>query len=141
PVVYRPMYGSFGGALHKTSLTFLSRAAVNAGVRERLGLKKNTVAVNRCRRVTKKDMVNNDALPRIEVNPETYEVRADGVLLSCEPADVLPMAQRYFLFLNRGGHGGSHPPGRSPPNVWSSPSASSASQTFRRPHAPSRAIR
>jgi urease subunit alpha len=98
PVVYRPMYGSFGGALHKTSLTFLSRAAVNAGVRERLGLKKNTVAVNRCRRVTKKDMVNNDALPRIEVDPETYEVRADGVLLTCEPAQVLPMAQRYFLF-------------------------------------------
>ncbi len=98
PVVYRPMYGSFGGAMHTTSLTFLSRAAVNAGVRERLGLKKNAVAVNRCRRVTKKDMVNNDALPRIEVDPETYEVRADGVLLTCEPAQVLPMAQRYFLF-------------------------------------------
>ncbi len=98
PVIYRPMFGSFGGALHSTSLTFLSRAAVHAGLREKLGLKKNTVAVNHCRGLTKRDMVNNDALPRIEVDPDTYEVRADGVLLTCEPAQVLPMAQRYFLF-------------------------------------------
>ena len=66
--------------------------------REKLGLKKNTVAVNRCRGLTKRDMVNNDALPRIEVDPDTYEVRADGVLLTCEAAQVLAMAQRYFLF-------------------------------------------
>jgi urease subunit alpha len=98
PVIYRPMFGSFGGALHSTSLTFLSRAAVNGGLREKLGLKKHTVAVNHCRGLTKRDMVNNDALPRIEVDPDTYEVRADGVLLTCEPAQVLPMAQRYFLF-------------------------------------------
>jgi urease subunit alpha len=98
PVIYRPMYGSFGGALHTTSLTFLSRAAMNAGVREKLGLKKNAFAVNRCRGLTKRDMINNDALPHIEVDPDTYKVRADGVLLTCEPAQVLPMAQRYFLF-------------------------------------------
>jgi urease subunit alpha len=98
PVIYRPMFGSFGGALHSTSLTFLSRAGVNAGLREKLGLKKNAVAVNHCRGLTKRDMVNNDALPRIEVDPDTYEVRADGVVLTCEPAQVLPMAQRYYLF-------------------------------------------
>ena len=98
PVIYRPMFGSFGGASHSTSLTFLSRAAVNAGLPEKLGLKKNTAAVNHCRGLTKRDMVNNDALPRMEVDPDTYEVRADGVLLTCEAAQVLPMAQRYFLF-------------------------------------------
>src|ERR1700726_3352043 len=98
PVIYRPMFGSFGGALHSTSFTFLSHAAVNAGLREKLGLKKNAVAVNHCRGLTKLDMINNDALPRIEVDPDTYEVRADGALLTCEAAQVLPMAQRYFLF-------------------------------------------
>ena len=98
PVIYRPMYGSFGGALHSTSLTFVSRAAVHSGLAEKLGLKKKAVAVNHCRGLTKRDMINNDALPRMEVDPDTYEVRADGVLLTCEPAQVLPMAQRYFLF-------------------------------------------
>jgi urease subunit alpha len=98
PVIYRPMYGSYGGALHSTSLTFLSRAAMHSGLREKLGLKKKAVAVKHCRGLTKKDMINNDALPRIEVDPDTYEVRADGVLLTCEAAQVLPMAQRYFLF-------------------------------------------
>jgi urease subunit alpha len=71
---------------------------MNAGLGEKLGLKKSTVAVNHCRGLTKRDMVNNDALPRIEVDPDTYEVRADGMLLTCEAAQVLPMAQRYFLF-------------------------------------------
>ncbi len=98
PVTYRPMYGSFGGAVHTTSLTFVSRAAINADLPGKLGLKKHTIAVNRCRGLSKRDMVNNDALPRIEVDPETYEVRADGVLLTCEPAQILAMAQRYFLF-------------------------------------------
>jgi urease subunit alpha len=98
PVIFRPMYGSFGGALHSTSLTFVSRAAVHSGLREKLGLKKRAVAVNHCRGLSKRDMINNDALPRMEIDPETYEVRADGVLLTCEPAQVLPMAQRYFLF-------------------------------------------
>ncbi len=98
PVIYRPMFGAYGGALHRTSRTFLSKAALNAGIPGKLGLKKNAVAVNRCRGLTKRDMINNDALPRIEVDPDTYEVRADGQLLTCEAAQVLPMAQRYFLF-------------------------------------------
>jgi len=98
PVIYRPMFGSFGGALHSTSLTFLSKAALKAGIPAKLGLKKTAVAVSKCRGLTKRDMVNNDALPLMEVDPDTYEVRADGVLLTCEPAQILPMAQRYFLF-------------------------------------------
>jgi urease subunit alpha len=98
PVIYRPMFGAHGGALHRTSLTFLSKAALNADIPGELGLKKTAVPVKRCRGLTKRDMVNNDALPRIEVDPETYEVRADGQLLTCEAAQILPMAQRYFLF-------------------------------------------
>jgi len=98
PVIYRPMYGSYGGALHSASMTFLSKAAMRSELRAKLGLKKKTVAVNHCRGLTKKDMINNDALPHIEVDADTYEVRADGVLLTCEAAQVLPMAQRYFLF-------------------------------------------
>jgi urease subunit alpha len=98
PVIYRPMFAAYGGALHRTSLTFLSKAALRAGLPGELGLKKTAVAVNRCRGLTKRDMVNNDALPRIEVDPDTYEVRADGQLLTCEAAQVLPMAQRYYLF-------------------------------------------
>ena len=98
PVIYRPMFGAYGGALGRTSLTFLSRAALNADIPGKLGLEKKAVAVNRCRGLTKHDMIHNDALPRIEVDPDTYEVRADGQLLTCEAAEVLPMAQRYFLF-------------------------------------------
>ena len=98
PVIYRPMFGSYGGALHSTSLTFLSKAAVHMGVPAKLGLKKKCVAVTHCRGLTKRDMVHNDALPKMEVDADTYEVRADGVLLTCEAAQVLPMAQRYFLF-------------------------------------------
>jgi urease subunit alpha len=98
PVLYRPMFGSFGRALQATSVTFVSKAAVEAGVPGRLCLGKRAVAVSKCRSLSKKDMIHNDALPRIEVDPETYEVRADGLLLTCEPAAVLPMAQRYFLF-------------------------------------------
>jgi urease subunit alpha len=98
PVVYRGMFGSFGGALHATSLTFVSKAALNAGLPARLGLRKPVVAVGHCRNLSKRDMILNDALPKMEVDPETYEVRADGELLTCEPAKVLPMAQRYFLF-------------------------------------------
>jgi urease subunit alpha len=98
PVIYRPMFGAYGGALHRTSLTFVSKAAMKAGIPGKLSLKKTAVAVNRCRGLTKRDMVNNDTLPRIEVDPDTYEVRADGQLLTCEAAQVLPMAQRYYLF-------------------------------------------
>jgi len=98
PVIYRPMFGAFGGATTATSVTFVSKAALDAGVPDRIGMRKRAVAVANCRSLTKRNMLNNDALPKMEVDPETYEVRADGVLLTCEPADVLPMAQRYFLF-------------------------------------------
>ncbi len=98
PVLYRPMFGSFGGALASTSVTFVSQAALKAGVPDQLQLKKNVSAVKRCRGLSKKDMIHNDALPRIDVDPETYEVRADGELMTCDPAQNLSMAQRYFLF-------------------------------------------
>ncbi len=98
PVLYRPMFGSFGGAVAATSLTFMSKAALEAEIPAKLGLKKMAVAVENCRTVGKANMIHNDAMPKIEVDPETYEVHADGELLTCEPAEVLPMAQRYFLF-------------------------------------------
>ncbi len=98
PVRYRPMFGSVGKALQATSVTFVSKAALEAGIPSRLGLQKQIVAVSRCRGLTKRDMIHNNALPRMEVDSETYEVRADGQLLTCEPATTLPMAQRYFLF-------------------------------------------
>ena len=98
PVLYRPMFAAYGLASARTSVTFVSKAAFDAGVPKQLGLSRRAVAVSRCRGIGKRDMVLNDALPRIEVDPETYEVRADGVRLTCEPATVLPMAQRYFLF-------------------------------------------
>lgn len=98
PVHMRPMFGSFAGAIATTSLTFLSQAAMTAGIPQQLGLQKTTVAVSGTRNLTKRDLKLNDALPHMEVDPETYEVRADGELLTCEPATVLPMAQRYFLF-------------------------------------------
>jgi urease subunit alpha len=98
PVLYRPMFGSFGRALGATSVTFVSKAALDADVPRRLGLGRRALAVSRCRSIGKRDMIHNAALPRLEVDAETYEVRADGELLTCEPARVLPMAQRYFLF-------------------------------------------
>ena len=98
PVHYRPMFAAFGKAPASTSLTFVSAAAADAGLRERLSLAKPCVAVRGTRSVTKQDMKLNDYRPVMEVDPQTYEVRADGRLLTCEPADVLPMAQRYFLF-------------------------------------------
>ncbi len=98
PVLYRPMFGAFGGATAATSLTFVSKAALEAEIPQKLGLKKTAVAVENCRNIGKADMIHNSATPIIEVDPETYEVRADGELLTCEPAEVLPMAQRYFLF-------------------------------------------
>jgi urease subunit alpha len=98
PVLYRPMFGSFGGAIAPTSLTFVSREAMERGIPDALGLKKTAVAVRNCRAIGKADLIHNDAMPNIEVDPETYEVRADGELLTCEPATELPMAQRYFLF-------------------------------------------
>ncbi|MCF4967301.1 urease subunit alpha [Nostoc sp. CMAA1605] len=98
PVHMRPMFGSFAGAKHATSLTFVSQGALARDIPQQLGLKKSAVAVSGTRQLTKQDMKLNDALPHIEVDPETYEVKADGELLTCEPATVLPMAQRYFLF-------------------------------------------
>ncbi|NER06174.1 MAG: urease subunit alpha [Okeania sp. SIO3C4] len=98
PVVMQPMFASFGGAIAATSLTFVSQVALESGIDARLELKKSAVAVANTRQISKQDMKLNDALPEIDVDPETYEVRADGELLTCEPATVLPMAQRYFLF-------------------------------------------
>lgn len=98
PVHSRPMFASFGGAIAGTSLTFVSQAALDLDIKGRLNLQKPTIAVSGTRNISKRDMKHNDLLPRIEVDPETYEVRADGELLTCEPAEVLPMAQRYFLF-------------------------------------------
>ena len=98
PVHYRPMFGSYGGALTQGSLTFVSQAGIAAGVPARAGLHKAIATVKGCRSVTKHDMIHNAWLPKMEIDPQTYEVRADGQLLTCEPATELPMAQRYFLF-------------------------------------------
>ncbi|HUP08210.1 MAG TPA: urease subunit alpha, partial [Caldimonas sp.] len=98
PVHQRPMFGAYGAAMHPTCVTFTSQAAIEGGVPARLGLQRRMVAVKHTRAVGKRDMVLNAGTPRIEVDPQTYEVRADGVLLTCEPASELPMARRYFLF-------------------------------------------
>ena len=98
PIISRPMFGAFGQALFSTNLTFVSQSALDRDIPKKLGLRKRVAAVKNCRTVKKRDLKLNDALPKIEVDPETYEVRADGQLLKCEPAAVLPMAQRYFLF-------------------------------------------
>jgi urease subunit alpha len=98
PVHTRPMWGAYGRSVERGAVSFVSAAAAASGIGRTLGLAKQTVAVHRTRGIGKADMKLNDALPHVEVNPETYEVRADGVLLTCEPAEVLPMAQRYFLF-------------------------------------------
>jgi len=98
PVHYRPMFGAFGKALTASSLMFVSKAAVRSGLRNKLGVEKQFVAVTNTRKISKKNMIHNGATPQIDVDPETYEVRADGELLTCAPAETLPMAQRYFLF-------------------------------------------
>ena len=98
PVHGRPMFATFGRACTATALSFVSQAAHERDVAQQLGLGKRAVPVRNTRAIGKKDMKLNDALPRIEVDPETYEVRADGELLTCEPASELPLAQRYFLF-------------------------------------------
>ena len=98
PALYRPMFGAFGAATAATSVTFLSQEAVSSSLAARIGLRKIITPVRNCRRIAKKDMVHNSATPKIDVDPETYEVRVDGQLITCEPARVLPLAQRYFLF-------------------------------------------
>lgn len=98
PIISRPMFGAFGRALTSTSLTFVSQASLDREIPRKLGLQKRMAAVKNCRSIKKRDLKLNDYLPKIEVDPETYVVTADGVRLTCEPAVVLPMAQRYFLF-------------------------------------------
>jgi urease subunit alpha len=98
PVHYRPQFGALGGALAGSSLTFVSQAALEKGMPQKYGLRKNVVAVKGIRKLSKRDMVHNALTPRITVDPETYQVHADGMLLECEPARELPLAQRYFLF-------------------------------------------
>ncbi|TLP55518.1 urease subunit alpha [Parasedimentitalea maritima] len=98
PVYTRPMFGAYGRSLENNAVTFVSEAAQADGIREKLGLAKQTVAVRNTRNIGKSDLILNNATPEMDVNPETYEVRADGELLTCQPAEVLPMAQRYFLF-------------------------------------------
>jgi urease subunit alpha len=98
PVIYRPMFGAFGRALGECSVTFLSKAALDAGIHHQMGLTRRAVAVSRCRGLGKSDMINNNLLPDIEVDADTYEVRVDGALITCDPAQRLAMAQRYFLF-------------------------------------------
>ncbi|GLX69440.1 urease subunit alpha [Paenibacillus glycanilyticus] len=98
PVFGRPMFASFGKAVYKSSITFVSQAAFDKGIDQQLGLQKRVEPVKGCRSVTKKDMIHNDATPVIEVDPETYKVTVDGEHVTCEPAETLPMAQRYFLF-------------------------------------------
>jgi len=98
PVHMRPMFASHGRAIHNTSFTFVSQVAMENDISQQLGLQRQLLPVSNIRQLTKKDMKLNDLMPHIEVDPETYEVRADGELLTCEPAEVLPMAQRYFLF-------------------------------------------
>jgi urease subunit alpha len=98
PVHFRPMFGSFGGGLAISSVTFMSQAAIDLGVPAQLGLHKRAVPVRHTRSIGKHSMVLNSGTPKIEVDAQTYEVRADGVLITCEPATVLPMTQRYFLF-------------------------------------------
>jgi urease subunit alpha len=98
PVHYRPMFGSFGRSLSKSSLTFVSQAAMGLGIDAKFGLQKNLAVVKNIRHVGKRDMIHNHYLPKMEINPQSYEVRADGILLTCEPAVSLPLTQRYFLF-------------------------------------------
>jgi urease subunit alpha len=98
PVMGRPMFGAYGRSLYESSITFVSEAAFAGQIQQRFQLQKKIMPVRNCRAITKKDMIHNDATPRIDVNPETYEVKVDGDAITCEPATVLPMAQRYFLF-------------------------------------------
>src|SRR5215203_1542473 len=98
PVIYRHMFGAFGKALYKTCITFVSQASVDTGTIKKYGLEKMVLPVKNCRTISKKDLIHNDATPQIDVNPENYEVRVEGEVITCEPASVLPLAQRYFLF-------------------------------------------
>ena len=96
-IFYRPMFGAFGKALASTCVNFMSQASIDLGVPQQIGLERRCVAVKNCRSVGKKDMLHNSATPRIDVDPETYEVRVDGELATCAPAERLPLTQLYFI--------------------------------------------
>jgi urease subunit alpha len=98
PVHYRPMFGALGRARHQTGISFVSQAAVEAGAVEKIGIRKRAAAVSNTRKINKQSMIHNHWQPEVEVDPQTYQVRADGELLVCEPVKVLPLAQKYFLF-------------------------------------------
>src|SRR5215211_4196716 len=98
PVIYRHMFGAFGKAVYNTCISFVSNASIDNGVIQKYGLEKQVIAVKNCRSISKKDLIHNNATPQIDVNPENYAVKVDGKIISCEPASVLPLAQRYFLF-------------------------------------------
>ena len=98
PVHYRPMFAAYGKAVEQTSITFLSQAAIENSVPEQLSLQRLVSEVRNCRNISKADMIHNSWQPEVSVDPQTYEVRANGELLTCEPAVELPLAQRYFLF-------------------------------------------
>ncbi len=98
PVIYRRMFGAYGKTMQRTCITFVSQAAASSGIVDGYGLSKVIVPVKNCRNISKKDLIHNDQTPEIDVNPENYEVKVDGIRITCEPAEILPMAQRYFLF-------------------------------------------
>jgi urease subunit alpha len=98
PVIYRHMFGAFGKALFSTCATFVSGISLENNVVQHYGLQKMILPVKNCRNISKKNLIHNDATPNIEVNPENYEVKVDGEIITCEPVSVLPLAQRYFLF-------------------------------------------
>ena len=98
PVIYRQMFGAYGKAVHSTCITFVSQISLDIGTVQAYVLQKQLLPVKNCRNIGKKDLIHNDATPEIDVDPETYKVTVDGVHITCEPASVLPLAQRYFLF-------------------------------------------
>jgi urease subunit alpha len=98
PVMYRHMFGAYGKALYKTCITFVSKSSIENNVVQQYGLQKIILPVKDCRNISKKDLVHNDATPLIDVNPENYEVKVDGEVITCEPVSVVSLAQRYFLF-------------------------------------------
>jgi len=98
PVIFRHMFAAYGKALHKTCISFVSQSSLDKNIVQQYQLQKMVLPVKNCRNISKKDLIHNDATPQIDVNPENYEVKVDGELITCEPMSVLPLAQRYFLF-------------------------------------------
>ncbi len=96
--MYRYMFGAYGKAVHNTCITFVSKISLDIGTVQAYGLQKQLLPVKNCRNIGKKDLIHNNSTPQIDVDPETYEVKVDGQHITCAPADVLPLAQRYFLF-------------------------------------------